>query len=54
MPAPRQADQMLRSAKPGEIPFYRATKFEVVIKTARALALTIPPTLLVCVDEVVE
>jgi putative ABC transport system substrate-binding protein len=43
----------LNGANPGEIPFYQATKFAVVVnlKTAKGLGLTIPPTVLVRVDE---
>jgi putative tryptophan/tyrosine transport system substrate-binding protein len=51
-----QIDQILKGRQAGDIPIYQAEKFDLTInmKTAKALGLTVPASLLAGADEVIE
>ena len=54
--APYFVDRLLKGAKPADLPVEQATKFEPVlnVKTAKALGLTIPKSILVRADQVIQ
>jgi putative ABC transport system substrate-binding protein len=55
--AAHQVDQILKGAKPGEIPFYQRTKYashQPHLKTAKQIRITFSPSIMVQTDDVIE
>jgi putative tryptophan/tyrosine transport system substrate-binding protein len=55
-PAANYVDRILRGAKPGDLPVQFPVKYEMVVnlKTAKALGLVVPPSILLRADEVIQ
>jgi putative ABC transport system substrate-binding protein len=54
--AARQIADMFAGAKPGDLPFLQQTRFQLIanVQAAQAIGLTLPPSVLLLADEVIE